>query len=143
MIPSDAGETPSDVTRTGDPALPGPPSPTRDADMPKAATPRPPLPDQNARPLNVTDALSYLDAVKVQFQEKPEVYNQFLDIMKDFKGQVCVLVFSSFFFASHYFAPASTLQGSYSAFRVFFMATPILFRVSTLSSPSVTESTSP
>ena len=54
--------------------------------MPKAATPRPP-PDQNARPLNVTDALSYLDAVKVQFQEKPEVYNHFLDIMKDFKSQ--------------------------------------------------------
>ena len=42
----------------------------------------------NARPLNVTDALSYLDAVKVQFQEKPDVYNHFLDIMKDFKSQV-------------------------------------------------------
>ena len=56
--------------------------------MPKPATPRPAPPDQNARPLNVTDALSYLDAVKVQFQDKPEVYNQFLDIMKDFKSQV-------------------------------------------------------
>jgi histone deacetylase complex regulatory component SIN3 len=40
------------------------------------------------RPLNVTDALSYLDAVKVQFQDKPDVYNHFLDIMKDFKSQV-------------------------------------------------------
>lgn len=40
------------------------------------------------RPLNVTDALSYLDAVKVQFQDQPEVYNQFLDIMKDFKSQL-------------------------------------------------------
>ncbi|EAU92595.2 transcription regulatory protein [Coprinopsis cinerea okayama7 len=40
-----------------------------------------------SRPLNVTDALSYLDAVKSQFNEKPEVYNQFLDIMKDFKSQ--------------------------------------------------------
>jgi paired amphipathic helix protein Sin3a len=40
------------------------------------------------RALNVTDALSYLDAVKVQFNEKPEVYNRFLDIMKDFKSQV-------------------------------------------------------
>ena len=39
------------------------------------------------RALNVTDALSYLDAVKVQFQERPDVYNKFLDIMKDFKGQ--------------------------------------------------------
>jgi hypothetical protein len=64
---------------------------------PKPVTPRP----QNSatagvaqkspdigRPLNVTDALSYLDAVKVQFQEQPEVYNHFLDIMKDFKSQV-------------------------------------------------------
>ncbi|KAF8640768.1 hypothetical protein AX17_000418 [Amanita inopinata Kibby_2008] len=56
-------------------------------DMPKSATPRP-LDTQAPRPLNVTDALSYLDAVKVQFQDKPEVYNHFLDIMKDFKSQV-------------------------------------------------------
>ena len=40
------------------------------------------------RPLNVKDALSYLNAVKVQFQHKPDVYNLFLDIMKDFKGQL-------------------------------------------------------
>ncbi|KAI8337219.1 hypothetical protein BC941DRAFT_352947 [Chlamydoabsidia padenii] len=39
------------------------------------------------RPLNVKDALSYLDQVKVQFSEHPEVYNKFLDIMKDFKSQ--------------------------------------------------------
>ncbi|KAJ7201426.1 histone deacetylase complex, SIN3 component [Mycena pura] len=39
------------------------------------------------RPLNVTDALSYLDAVKNQFSAQPEVYNRFLDIMKDFKSQ--------------------------------------------------------
>lgn len=43
---------------------------------------------ESGRPLNVTDALSYLDAVKVQFQDKPDVYNHFLDIMKDFKSQV-------------------------------------------------------
>ncbi|KAI5118376.1 hypothetical protein M0805_005842 [Coniferiporia weirii] len=42
----------------------------------------------SSRPLNVTDALSYLDAVKTQFVERPDVYNNFLDIMKDFKGQV-------------------------------------------------------
>lgn len=40
------------------------------------------------RPLNVSDALSYLDAVKVQFHDQPEVYNHFLDIMKDFKSQL-------------------------------------------------------
>uniref|UniRef100_A0A0W0G4L7 Putative histone deacetylase complex, SIN3 component n=1 Tax=Moniliophthora roreri TaxID=221103 RepID=A0A0W0G4L7_MONRR len=39
------------------------------------------------RPLDVTDALSYLDAVKNQFQDRPQVYNHFLDIMKDFKSQ--------------------------------------------------------
>jgi paired amphipathic helix protein Sin3a len=42
------------------------------------------------RQLNVTDALSYLDAVKFQFSERPDVYNHFLDIMKDFKGQLYV-----------------------------------------------------
>ncbi|KAG7099673.1 hypothetical protein E1B28_001498 [Marasmius oreades] len=58
---------------------------------PSTPTPRP-VDSVNAspdagRPLNVTDALSYLDAVKNQFQDRPEVYNKFLDIMKDFKSQ--------------------------------------------------------
>ena len=44
--------------------------------------------DQMARPLDVQDALGYLDRVKAQFQEQTEVYNRFLDIMKDFKSQV-------------------------------------------------------
>ena len=35
----------------------------------------------------LNDALSYLDQVKVQFASSPDVYNQFLDIMKDFKSQ--------------------------------------------------------
>ncbi|KAF5380698.1 hypothetical protein D9757_007032 [Collybiopsis confluens] len=39
------------------------------------------------RPLNVTDALSYLDAVKNKFSSQPNVYNHFLDIMKEFKSQ--------------------------------------------------------
>ncbi|KAJ2849688.1 hypothetical protein IWW36_002455 [Coemansia brasiliensis] len=42
--------------------------------------------DASGRPLNVSDALSYLDMVKSQFQDRPEVYNQFLEIMKDFKS---------------------------------------------------------
>ena len=42
------------------------------------------------RPLNVTDALTYLDAVKVRFQDQPDVYNHFLDIMKEFKNEQCV-----------------------------------------------------
>eukprot|EP01134_Creolimax_fragrantissima_P004728 CFRG4728T1 len=37
--------------------------------------------------LKVEDALLYLDDVKLQFQDDPMVYNQFLDIMKEFKSQ--------------------------------------------------------
>ena len=42
------------------------------------------------RPLNVKDALSYLDQVKIQFYNQSDVYNNFLDIMKDFKSQLYV-----------------------------------------------------
>lgn len=48
---------------------------------------RPPSP---VRALNVTDALSYLDAVKAQFHDQPDVYNFFLDIMKEFKNELQV-----------------------------------------------------
>ncbi|KNC52797.1 uncharacterized protein AMSG_12193 [Thecamonas trahens ATCC 50062] len=34
----------------------------------------------------VEDALLYLEQVKIQFREQPEVYDAFLDIMKDFKA---------------------------------------------------------
>lgn len=54
-------------------------------DQPEASSP-----SETYRPLNVKDALSYLDMVKTQFQERPDVYNRFLDIMKDFKTQTCV-----------------------------------------------------
>ncbi|KAJ3145353.1 Transcriptional regulatory protein sin3 [Irineochytrium annulatum] len=47
----------------------------------------PVYPETSFRPLNVSDALTYLDQVKIQFQDFPHVYNQFLDIMKDFKSQ--------------------------------------------------------
>ncbi|KAF9041264.1 hypothetical protein BJ165DRAFT_1349868 [Panaeolus papilionaceus] len=43
--------------------------------------------NSSSRPLNVTDALSYLDAVKGQFQHQSDVYNKFLDIMKEFKNE--------------------------------------------------------
>lgn len=39
------------------------------------------------RQLKVEDALLYLEQVKTQFAEQPAVYNQFLDIMKEFKAQ--------------------------------------------------------
>ena len=41
----------------------------------------------NYKPLNVKDALYYLDQVKLQFRDQTDVYNNFLDIMKDFKSQ--------------------------------------------------------
>eukprot|EP00960_Hanusia_phi_P059804 764295-Hanusia_phi.AAC.3 len=36
--------------------------------------------------LKETDALDYLNQVKKQFGDNPEIYNKFLDIMKDFKS---------------------------------------------------------
>uniref|UniRef100_A0A7S2SFF8 Histone deacetylase interacting domain-containing protein n=1 Tax=Mucochytrium quahogii TaxID=96639 RepID=A0A7S2SFF8_9STRA len=41
---------------------------------------------EQGKPLGVEDALAYLDRVKRQFMDKPEVYNQFLEIMKKFKS---------------------------------------------------------
>lgn len=46
---------------------------------------------ENYRQLTVADALSYLDAVKERFKDNYEVYNSFLDTMKDFKRQRCVI----------------------------------------------------
>ncbi|XP_017106008.2 paired amphipathic helix protein Sin3a isoform X1 [Drosophila bipectinata] len=41
----------------------------------------------NATPrLKVEDALSYLDQVKFQYADQPQIYNNFLDIMKEFKS---------------------------------------------------------
>lgn len=58
----------------------------------QAAPPPPPAQQQanqqqgqGQQPI-LNDALSYLDQVKVQFAEVPDVYNRFLDIMKDFKS---------------------------------------------------------
>jgi hypothetical protein len=43
------------------------------------------------KPLTLTLTLTltnrYLDQVKVEFSDKPHIYNQFLDIMKNFKAQ--------------------------------------------------------
>lgn len=41
----------------------------------------------NFQKLKVEDALSYLDQVKLKFGNEPQVYNDFLDIMKEFKSQ--------------------------------------------------------
>ncbi|KAJ7056613.1 histone deacetylase complex, SIN3 component, partial [Mycena amicta] len=70
------------------PAPVRPPSPRSTLSQQLPPSPMPPTSPDNNRALNVTDALSYLDAVKNQFNAQPEVYNRFLDIMKDFKSQV-------------------------------------------------------
>ncbi|KAG9331276.1 hypothetical protein JZ751_019543 [Albula glossodonta] len=60
------------------------------ASQPHAAGPAPgPTPPQGQQfqRLKVEDALSYLDQVKLQFGSQPQVYNDFLDIMKEFKSQ--------------------------------------------------------
>uniref|UniRef100_A0A8C2AC82 Paired amphipathic helix protein Sin3a n=2 Tax=Cyprinus carpio TaxID=7962 RepID=A0A8C2AC82_CYPCA len=49
--------------------------------------PAPTLGQQQFQRLKVEDALSYLDQVKLQFGNQPQVYNDFLDIMKEFKSQ--------------------------------------------------------
>ncbi|XP_065145319.1 paired amphipathic helix protein Sin3a [Paramisgurnus dabryanus] len=51
------------------------------------AAPAPTLGQQQFQRLKVEDALSYLDQVKLQFGNQPQVYNDFLDIMKEFKSQ--------------------------------------------------------
>ena len=62
---------------------PGPPTGT----LSQTAT----MTDSAARQLNVADALIYLDLVENRFRERPEVYKQFLDIMKEYKGQTYVI----------------------------------------------------
>lgn len=70
--------------------------------------------------LKVEDALNYLDRVKNQFALQPQVYNQFLDIMKEFKSQR----YNSFFFH---------LQIIWIVFFVFSIDTQeVINRVSTL-----------
>lgn len=43
---------------------------------------------ENERPLlRVEDAVLYLDLVQAEFGDRPQLYNEFLDIMKTFKTQ--------------------------------------------------------
>ncbi|KAJ2723071.1 hypothetical protein GGI07_002898 [Coemansia sp. Benny D115] len=69
-------------------AAQGPPQAPPQGSVAATAEQRPPAADAgvSARPLNVSDALSYLDLVKSRFHDRPEVYNQFLEIMKEFKS---------------------------------------------------------
>jgi paired amphipathic helix protein Sin3a len=42
---------------------------------------------QDYQPLNVKDALAYLDQVQAKFNHQPNIYNDFLQVMKEFKSQ--------------------------------------------------------
>ncbi|KII91290.1 hypothetical protein PLICRDRAFT_105502 [Plicaturopsis crispa FD-325 SS-3] len=84
----DEPEKESEVAQSADATTPAEataPPPPRNSSPPQ---PEPQPTAQMDRPLNVSDALTYLDAVKVQFSDQPDVYNHFLDIMKDFKSQL-------------------------------------------------------
>ena len=43
--------------------------------------------------LTTNDALAYLKAVKEMFQDKKEKYDEFLEVMKDFKAQRFVIIY--------------------------------------------------
>ncbi|KAI9680160.1 MAG: Transcriptional regulatory protein sin3 [Trizodia sp. TS-e1964] len=75
-----AGSTPGTSNMFGGMILPpiSYPAPHPRAHLPQDAP-------QGQQPI-LNDALSYLDQVKFQFSEQPDVYNKFLDIMKDFKS---------------------------------------------------------
>ncbi len=110
-LPSRA--TPGPKVKSG---TPKPVTPTPRSGEATAGPPSELKTPEAGRPLNVTDALSYLDAVKVQFQDKPEVYNRFLDIMKDFKSQVCVVISFDSNTLTNLIPLASILQASYNGY---------------------------
>ncbi|TFK75488.1 hypothetical protein BDN72DRAFT_440813 [Pluteus cervinus] len=102
------------MARDDIPQLPGPhPRSTQ----PSARTSPVPQPDSGVpsgpstageRALDVSDALNYLDDVKMQFQDQPDVYNHFLDIMKEFKSELYVLFYP--------FCPFFSCKGMSSCF---------------------------
>lgn len=75
---------------------PPPPQPTQQSQAPPggsgptpaaAAATLPSMSFNHGRELKVEDALLYLDQVKLEFGDRPRIYNQFLEIMKNFKAQ--------------------------------------------------------
>ncbi|KAJ2473489.1 hypothetical protein GGI02_000807 [Coemansia sp. RSA 2322] len=82
VLPAGSGPASAPATTSAQPA------PSSSVAVPETFgdQPKQPQVDSGGRQLNVSDALSYLDMVKSQFQDRPEVYNQFLEIMKEFKS---------------------------------------------------------
>ena len=55
--------------------------PATPAKAPASAIVKPAVATARRPALNVKDALTYLDQVKLRFEKQPEIYNRFLDIM--------------------------------------------------------------
>jgi hypothetical protein len=98
------------------------------------------------RGVKFESALDFLDQVKLQFQHQPQIYNYFLDVMKEFKAQTCVstpslrhtlkkkrssLSYRPFGLPSHF--TGSTRLGSLLVSRICSRATTTSFWASTLS----------
>jgi len=73
--PPPSGTHPGNRPAQGPPFRPGPPAVM------------PPQGSGGMRELRVEDALVYLDDVKREFGDRPKIYNEFLEIMKNFKSQ--------------------------------------------------------
>lgn len=68
-------------TGKGDALEPGPTSPHSTATPESVST-------------NVTNALNYVGIIQTEFADQPHVYNAFLNALKDFKENQCVLLFA-------------------------------------------------
>lgn len=87
--------TPTDVT-SGPVATPS-----------QAVGPSSMIKSSDGTPVSVLDALCYLYAIRDQFPDKPEVYNRFLDIIRDCKNELCVVVSSELGILTHLIPSAS------------------------------------
>jgi len=88
--PEKDGPSPAPQSATPPPGPPQPHDPPPLPQHPAAAPPQQPPAapvDRGMRELRVEDALLYLDHVKMEFKDRPQIYNQFLAIMKNFKSQ--------------------------------------------------------
>ena len=88
VSPGGGGSSTQPPVRSASPA-PSAISPTPSSANAAHQRDAPPAPQAAAQnnPLRVEDALQYLERVKSTFDQRPKVYNDFLDIMKDFKNK--------------------------------------------------------
>ncbi|KAJ8489876.1 hypothetical protein ONZ45_g13411 [Pleurotus djamor] len=105
---------------------------------PRSTPPPPSLggdrgPSDSNRPLNLRDALSYLDEIKVQ---RPDVYTRFLDIMMDFRTQAIDIPTVLDRVARLFHGNPQLIQG----FNIFL---PVSYRIEVSAGPSLATVTAP